>query len=201
MAFLKAGFVQDASPLMRGAGLMLRPPQPSDYAGWAELRDASRDHLMPWEPQWARDELSRWAYRRRLRYYQRDQREDLGYAFFIFIEATNELIGGLTISNVRRGVTQAGALGYWLGAAHTGKGFMRRSVAMATDFAFEELHLHRVEAACLPSNTRSIAVLRKNGFQEEGLARRYLKINGAWQDHLLFARLSDDPPVTEEDLV
>ena len=111
MAFLKTGFTQEATPLLRGRGLLLRPPAPSDYASWAELRDASRAHLMPWEPKWSRDELSRWAFRRRLRYYQRDQREDLGYAFFIFEATTSELMGGLTLSNVRRGVTQACALG------------------------------------------------------------------------------------------
>jgi ribosomal-protein-alanine N-acetyltransferase len=60
-------------------------------------------------------------------------------------------------------------------------------------FAFEELKLHRLEAACMPSNAASIRVLEKNGFQREGLARRYLKINGVWQDHLLYATLADDP--------
>lgn len=193
MAFLKTGFVSEISPLLRGHRIVMRPPAPSDYTAWAELRDVSRDHLTPWEPKWARDELSRWAYRRRLRYYQRDQREDLGYAFFIFAEDTGALMGGLTLSNVRRGVTQACALGYWLGEPYVGCGHMRNAVSLAADFAFAELRLHRIEAACLPSNAASIAVLRRNGFQEEGLARRYLKINGAWCDHLLFALLIDDP--------
>lgn len=193
MAFLKTGFTQEATPLLRGRGLLMRPPAPSDYTAWAELRDASRAHLMPWEPKWSRDELSRWAYRRRLRYYQRDQREDLGYAFFIFEAGSSRLIGGLTLSNVRRGVTQAAALGYWLGRAHTGRGHMRHAVALAAQFAFDELCLHRLEAACLPNNDPSIRVLRWNGFQEEGAARSYLKINGEWRDHLLFALLADDP--------
>ena len=192
MAFLKTGFAVEVAPILRGHGLLMRPPSSSDYTAWAELRDASRDHLVAWEPKWASDELSRWAYRRRLRYYQRDRREDLGYAFFIFSERHGELMGGLTLSNVRRGVTQACALGYWLGADHIGQGHMRKAVALAIDYAFDELCLHRVEAACLPSNAASIAVLRRNGFQEEGLARRYLKINGAWCDHLLFALLIDD---------
>lgn len=193
MAFLKTGFALEAAPVLRGGGLVLRPPAPSDYNQWAELRDLSRDHLIPWEPKWSRDELSRWAYRRRLRYYQRDQREDLGHAFFIFSEDDGALMGGLTLSNIRRGVTQAAALGYWLGFAYIGKGNMRNAVSLAIDYAFRDLRLHRIEAACLPSNTASISVLRSNGFQEEGLARRYLKINGAWCDHLLFALLTDDP--------
>lgn len=189
----------EAAPQLRGHGLLMRPPAPSDYAAWSDLRDMSRRHLIPWEPQWSRDELSRWAYRRRLRYYQRDQREDLGYAFFIFDADSHALMGGLTLSNVRRGVTQACALGYWLGERHTRKGHMRNAVALAVDYAFRDLRLHRVEAACLPSNAGSISVLRNNGFQEEGLARRYLKINGAWCDHLLFALLSDDPRTARHD--
>lgn len=193
MAFLKTGFATETLPQLRGRNLVMRPPAPSDYAAWADLRDLSRAHLTPWEPKWARDELSRWAYRRRLRYYQRDQREDLGYAFFIFEEETGALMGGLTLSNVRRGVTQACALGYWLGEPYIGQGNMRNAVALAVDYAFNDLRLHRIEAACLPSNAASIAVLRRNGFMEEGLARRYLKINGAWCDHLLFALLVDDP--------
>ena len=193
MAFLKTGFATETLPQLRGRNLVMRPPAPSDYAAWADLRDLSRAHLTPWEPKWARDELSRWAYRRRLRYYQRDQREDLGYAFFIFEEDTGALMGALTLSNVRRGVTQACALGYWLGEPYIGQGNMRNAVALAVDYAFNDLRLHRIEAACLPSNAASIAVLRRNGFMEEGLARRYLKINGAWCDHLLFALLVDDP--------
>ena len=192
MAFLKTGFAQETTPLLRGRGLLLRPPSASDYAAWAELRNSSRDHLIPWEPKWSRDELSRWSFRRRLRYYQRDQREDLGYAFFIFDATTSKLMGGLTLSNVRRGVTQACALGYWLGAPHVGRGHMRRAVSLAADFAFSELRLHRLEAACLPNNEPSIRVLRWNGFQEEGLARSYLKINGEWRDHILFALLADN---------
>lgn len=199
MAFLKTGFATENNPSLKGYGLVMRPPMPSDYHAWSELRNASKAHLTPWEPKWSKDELSRWAFRRRLRHYQRDLREDLGYSFFIFSSETGDLLGGLTLSNVRRGVTQAVALGYWLGERHTGQGHMRHAVSLAVDYAFEGLRLHRVEAACLPSNAHSIKVLRSNGFQEEGLARRYLKINGAWSDHILFALLSDDPRPGKDD--
>ncbi len=100
----------------------------------------------------------------------------------------------MTLNNVRRGVTQAVALGYWLGAQYTGRGLMTEAVCAAATFAFDRLRLHRIEAACLPHNAASIAVLERAGFTREGLARRYLKIDGVWQDHLLFARLVDDPP-------
>ncbi len=192
MAFLRSGLIGEIQPHVQGRGVYLRPPAPSDYPAWAELRNRSRDHLVPWEPQWSRDELSRSAYRRRLRHYHREMKEDLGYAFFIFRDADHELLGGLTLSNVRRGVTQAVSLGYWLGAPHVRRGVMREAVSAVATFAFDELKLHRMEAACLPHNHGSVRVLEQNGFQHEGLARRYLKIDGIWRDHLLFALLSDD---------
>jgi len=191
MAFLRSGLITDADPQLRGGRVWLRPPAMADYAAWAQLRSVSRGHLTPWEPTWANDELSRGAFRRRLRVYQRDQREDYGYAFFVFLLESGQLIGGLTMSNVRRGVTQAASLGYWTGLPHAGQGFMTEAVGVAARFAFDDLGLHRLEAACLPDNRASMKVLENNGFEREGLARGYLKINGRWQDHVLFARLSD----------
>jgi ribosomal-protein-alanine N-acetyltransferase len=197
VAFLKSSIGNDYNPLIRARGLWLRPPQMSDYAEWAQLRASSRDHLTPWEPQWARDELSRSAYRRRLRHYQREQREDQGYAFFLFRAGDDTMLGGLTLSNVRRGVSQSASLGYWLGVNHVRQGYMTEAVRILLPVAFEELRLHRIEAACLPVNIASIRVLQRNSFQHEGLARHYLKINGIWQDHVLFARIDDDRRATE----
>ncbi|MEO0797751.1 MAG: GNAT family protein [Pseudomonadota bacterium] len=191
MAILRTGFSHESEPQLRGPRLTLRPPIMSDYVAWAELRARSRAHLVPWEPAWGHDELSRGSFRRRLRVHQRDQREDLGYAFFLFLPG-GTLVGGLTLSNVRRGVTQATSLGYWVGSDFTQQGYMTEAVSVATTFAFETLGLHRIEAACLPQNLASVGVLKHNGFQQEGYARRYLKINGDWQDHLLFALLEDD---------
>jgi len=193
MAFLRSGLISDFQPFVQGQGIYLRAPAMADYGAWAELRNRSRDHLTPWEPQWSRDELSRTAYRRRLRHYNREMKDDLGYALFIFRDGDGTLLGGVTISNIRRGVTQAASLGYWMGAPHVRQGHMTRAVAAASRFVFDELKLHRLEAACLPHNEGSIRVLINNGFQHEGLARRYLKIDGNWRDHLLFGLLSDDP--------
>lgn len=197
MAFLRSPIVAEPQHIVSGQGITLRQPAMVDYQAWAELRTRSREHLTPWEPQWSRDELGRSAFRRRLRLYQREQREDQTFAFFLFRDSDNTLLGGLTLSNVRRGVTQAATLGYWLGLPHVGQGYMRRGVSAIIPFAFDELRLHRLEAACLPRNTASIAVLERNGFQHEGLARRYLKIDGHWQDHVLFALLADDPHPVE----
>jgi len=190
MAFLRSQGEADAE--IHGQQVFLRHPAMGDYAGWAELRAMSRQHLTAWEPQWARDELTRSAYRRRLRQYQRELREDQGYAFFVFRHRDAALLGGLSISTIRRGVAQAASIGYWIGAPYAGNGYMTDAVKAILPFAFGTLGLHRLEAACLPHNGPSARVLEKSGFRREGTARRYLKINGVWQDHLLFALLQDD---------
>jgi [ribosomal protein S5]-alanine N-acetyltransferase len=192
MALLRATSPSDFGPVIESDRVMLRTPQMSDYPAWAELRASSREFLMPWEPLWAPDELSRASFRRRVRHYLRDLREDVGYALFIHATATNALVGGLTLCNVRRGVTQSCTLGYWIGASHAQQGYMTAAVRAVVPFVFDSLELHRLEAACLPTNAASIRLLEKTGFKREGLARRYLRINGAWQDHLLYALLDSD---------
>jgi ribosomal-protein-alanine N-acetyltransferase len=156
------------------------------------LREKSRAFLVPWEPTWPADDLTRGAFRRRLKRYAEDQRTDQAYAFFIFRQEDNSLVGGLTLANVRRGVAQAGSLGYWLGEPFVRRGYMSAAVKALLPFAFGTLKLHRVEAACIPTNAASIRLLEKCGFVREGYAREYLCINGVWQDHLLYARLARD---------
>jgi [ribosomal protein S5]-alanine N-acetyltransferase len=182
-------------PVLQGDGIFLRYPEMSDFAPWAALRNESREFLAPWEPTWAPDELSRAAFRRRLRRYQREIRSDLGYPFFLFRKPDGILMGGCTLSHVRRGVTQSAAVGYWIGARFARQGHMQAALAALVPFVFQVLALHRLEAACIPENGASRALLTKIGFREEGLARRYLQINGQWRDHTLFALLEDDPPV------
>jgi ribosomal-protein-alanine N-acetyltransferase len=193
MALLRTATPSDLGPVIESDKVVLRTPQMSDYPGWAELRAASREFLTPWEPLWASDELSRASFRRRVRHYLRDLREDVGYALFIFAARSGSLVGGLTLCNVRRGVTQSCTLGYWIGARFSQQGYMSAAVRAVVPFVFDSLELHRLEAACLPSNTASIKLLEKTGFKREGLARCYLRINGVWQDHLLYALLDSDP--------
>jgi len=182
-----------SAPMVRGRGVYLRPAQQGDWADWAQLRAESRDFLIPWEPTWSADELTRNAYRRRLRRYSKEMRDGTGYAFFVFRQIDDALIGGATLSNIRLGVTQTGTLGYWMGERHAGRGHMSDAVHAILGFVFEELRLHRLEAACLGSNDPSKGVLHSTGFQYEGHARRHLRIDGAWRDHVLFAILADDP--------
>ena len=192
MAFLRSVGGFDVSLQVPGQGVRLRTPQMSDYAEWAELRERSRSFLTPWEPTWPKDDLTRTAFRRRLRRYAQDIRDDQAYPFFVFRAPDDVLLGGLTLSNIRRGVAQSCALGYWMGAAYAGRGHMTAAVRAVLPFVFDTLCLHRLEAACLPHNLPSIRLLERVGFQREGLARRYLCINGVWQDHLLYALLRDD---------
>jgi [ribosomal protein S5]-alanine N-acetyltransferase len=177
---------------LAGRRVYLRPPEDRDWRPWADLRTVSRDFLVPWEPSWPSDALSRESFRRRLRRYGIDWREDAGYSFFIFRAGDNALLGGATLGNVRRGVAQSGTLGYWIGEPHARQGYMTDAIETTVAFAFESLQLHRLEAACLPSNTASQGVLRKLGFRQEGYARRYLRINGEWCDHLLYALLAEE---------
>jgi [ribosomal protein S5]-alanine N-acetyltransferase len=192
MAFFRSVNFNEPVPTIQGAGVVLKTPQPADYAEWARLREQSRSFLVPWEPTWPADDLTRAAFRRRLRRYAEDQRADLAYAFFLFREEDDVLIGGLTLGNIRRGVAQAGSLGYWMGAPYARKRHMTAAVRALLGFAYTALRLHRVEAACIPTNVPSIALLERVGFTREGFAREYLCINGIWQDHLLYARLKDD---------
>lgn len=193
MAFFRAVSLSEPPTLLRGEGVMLRSPRMADHPAWAALREASRDFLTPWEPTWPADDLTRSAFRRRLRRYTEDQRTGQGHAFFVFREADGVLLGGLTLTNIRYGVAQMATLGYWMGAPHAGHGHMTRAVAALIPFVFKTLRLHRLEAACIPTNVASIRLLRRAGFTQEGYARRYLCINDVWQDHLLFARLDDAP--------
>ena len=182
----------DPQPLVRGDGLYLRPAAAADYTAWARLREQSRAFLTPWEPTWPSDDLTRAAFRRRLRRQAEDIAADESFAFLIFDSTSDELLGGLTLGGVRRGVAQAATLGYWMGAPHAGKGRMTRAVAAVVRFGFDTLRLHRLEAACIPDNAPSIALLECNGFQREGFARAYLKINDAWRDHVLLALLEGE---------
>jgi ribosomal-protein-alanine N-acetyltransferase len=175
---------------IEGEGVRLRPPRASDYGEWRELRAASREFLQPWEPTWPADDLTRAAFRRRLAAYARDREAGTAYPFFVYRTRDDALTGGITLSNVRRGVAQMGSVGYWSGKPFARQGHTLAAVRALTLFAFRSLALHRLEAACLPHNVASRTLLNRAGFQEEGLAQAYLKINGVWRDHVLFGLVS-----------
>jgi ribosomal-protein-alanine N-acetyltransferase len=179
----------DAANRLTGEGVTLRPPQVGDFEAWRELRAASRDFLQPWEPVWPADDLTRTGFNRRLTAYRRDRDLAAGYAFFVFRDSDGALTGGASLSNLRRGIAQTASLGYWSGHRFARQGHTLAAVRALIAFSWEKLGLHRIEAACLPSNVASGNLLLKAGFTEEGYARAYLKINGEWRDHRLFGRI------------
>lgn len=192
MALFRIGVSPDTPTFLRGDGLYLRPGEMRDFEQWANLRDRSRTFLTPWEPVWPSDDLTRAAFRRRIRAQAEELENDEAYPFLIFRD-DDALLGGLTVGQVRRGVSQTATLGYWMGEPFAGRGYMSRAVRAAANFTFGTLRLHRLEAACLAHNASSIRVLERVGFVREGFARSYLRINGRWQDHVLFALLESDP--------
>lgn len=148
-------FLARADPYrLTGDRVFLRPPERGDYEGWASLRAGSRDFLAPWEPNWPPDALSRASFRGRVARYAEDWRTDQAYNFFIFSH-DETLIGGIGLSNVRRGVSESASLGYWVGKPFARQGYMTASLPLVVEFGFERLGLHRLEAACLPSNIPS----------------------------------------------
>jgi len=180
--------VAGETPVLRGRNVLLRLPQMRDYEAWYELRRASRDFLKPFEPRWSEADLARRVYTHRVRRARQEALDGTDYSFFIFLPdgGKEELVGGITLSNVRRRAAQFVNLGYWMGQSYAGKGIMTEAVSVVVPFVFDTLDLHRIHAAFLPGNTASRRVLEKNGFVEEGFAKHYLQIDGRWEDHVLF---------------
>lgn len=172
--------------------MVLRLPQHRDFREWAALRNTSSEFLTPWEPSWAGDHLSRRSFTNRVYWAQRAV--NAGNAAPLFLERRSDgaLIGAITLDNIRRGPAQAGTLGYWIGQQHSRQGYMHEAIMGLVHFAFTNLDLSRIEAACLPQNAASRGVLEKAGFKYEGVAQSYLQINGRWRNHVLYANLRLD---------
>jgi ribosomal-protein-alanine N-acetyltransferase len=181
-------FARDDTPVLMGQLVTLRAPRISDYSDWRRLRRESRDFLKPFEPRWTEADLSRRVFSSRLRRGREEARAGTDYTFFVFLrEGSREvLVGGLTLSNIRRRAAQFVTLGYWMGRDYAGRGIMTEAVGAVVPFVFDTLGLHRIHAACIPSNAASRRVLEKNGFREEGFAEHYLQIDGRWSDHVFF---------------
>jgi ribosomal-protein-alanine N-acetyltransferase len=171
---------------------LLRLPRYQDFNQWHRLRAESRKFLEPWEPTWRRDELTEGAYRARVVRGKQEYTSGQAVPLFIFLKGDMTLVGGVTIGYIRRGAAQSCMIGYWMGERHAGQGHMFAALQMVIPYIFTGLELHRIEAACIPDNARSIRLLEKAGFQQEGYLRGYLKINGQWHDHVMFSRLATD---------
>jgi ribosomal-protein-alanine N-acetyltransferase len=171
----------------------IRPTAPDDAAAQLALRLTNREHTGPWDP--ARDEsfYTEAGQRLELDLDQRSWAAGSAYAFAVLdTQLGDRLIGRVALSNVVRGPWQNATLGYWIDQDSLGKGHATRAVRLVLRFAFEHAGLHRVQPAIIPRNTRSVRVAEKAGFRLEGRALRYLKINGTWEDHDVYALTAED---------
>ena len=185
---------QDSLPslILDAFRVYLRPPQATDVRKWIGVRHRNRDYLKPFEPAWDANCLTENYFQRRLARQIHEWDTGLGNSFLIFKKDGDELIGGMNINHICRGAGQYASLGYWIDEAHQGQGYMAEALRVTLKYAFEELQLHRVHAACIVKNARSRNLLLRCGFREEGFAERYIAIDGEWQDHHLFGITFED---------
>jgi len=179
-------------PSVETERMTLRLPVHGDYRAWSSLREASAEHLTPWEPVWAHDHLSRKAFTNRVYWAGRAEATGTALPLLLIRREDQRLLGAVTLDNIRRGPVQAGTIGYWIGAPFARRGYMKEAVLAVVHYAFTTLDLSRIESACLPENTPSRGVLEKCGFKYEGVAQSYLQINGRWRNHVLYANLRND---------
>lgn len=171
----------------------LRCPKLDDYTAWKSLYLRSLDFLKPYEPERPRDYVTNFShFSSMVEIAETEIWQDKGYRFFIFDKETSELLGGIALSNLIRGSFQNAHCGYWIGEKFTRQGFMTEALSETVRFVFRHLKLHRVQASCLVKNERSIGLLEKLKFRNEGIAKGYLKIDGKWQDHIRFAMTFED---------
>ena len=172
--------------------MTLRLPEHADWRQWSEVREASAEFLVKWEPVWSNDHLTRRAFTNRVYWAQRAEAQGQALPVLLIRREDQQLLGALTLDNIRRGPAQTGTFGYWIGEPFARQGYMREAILALTHHAFTRLDLSRLEAACLPENLPSRGVLEKCGFKYEGVAQSYLQINGRWRNHVLYANLRGD---------
>lgn len=172
--------------------MVLRPPMHIDFRPWSDLRRESAEFLQPWEPSWSADHLTRKGFVNRVYWANRSIAQGTAVPLFLIHREENKVIGAITLDNIRRGPSQAGTIGYWIGESQARQGYMQEALTALVHYAFEVLDLSRLESACLPENAASRALLEKCGYKYEGVAQSYLQINGRWRNHVLYANLRSD---------
>jgi ribosomal-protein-alanine N-acetyltransferase len=183
---------------LMGERVYVRPPTPSDWPAWSSVRRDNQKALETLEPTWPEGCLGQDFFMRRLKRQTYDWFDKAAYSFLVF-HTSNRLIGGINLNHVAHGAAQNASLGYWLDEKHQGQGYMREALALVIKFAFTDLGLHRLHGACLPGNAKSVALLKGLGFAEEGFAKSYYRINGQWEDHVLFGLIkSESAPMPEQ---
>ncbi len=184
---------------LSGPRVTLRPLVPTDFAAWQDVRRANGDWLTPWEP--ARNPNlpdvveSSEAFAMRCSARERERQLGTGFGFGIFVRepavgrrrARQRFAGEINLSSVQRGPFQSAYVGYWIDQSQAGHGYMSESLVLVARFAFEQVRLHRIQVSIIPRNHRSRRVVDKLKLREEGIALRYLEINGVWEDHVRYA--------------
>jgi [ribosomal protein S5]-alanine N-acetyltransferase len=190
--------------ILTGPRVELRPLRGSDFDAWHEVRSRSRDWLEPWEPlaeAGSPDPVSDpEAFRARCGAWERQRHFDTAYGFGLFLH-DGSLIGEVSLGSVQRGPFQSAFVGYWIDALHAGQGFIPEGVAVVLRYGFEELHLHRIEAAIVPRNRASRRVVEKLGLRDEGVSSRFLQIRGVWEDHVRYAITAEEWDARRDEIV
>lgn len=191
------------SSTLSGRRIVLRPLVLEDFPQWREVRRRNTDWLVKWEPlrvAGAPDPVeSRDAFAIRCGARQRERQLGTGYGYGIFVGGA--FAGEINLSIVQRGPFQSSYLGYWIDERHAGQGYMPEAVVCVLRAAFENLGLHRVQISIIPRNTASRRVVEKLEIRNEGLAERYLEINGVWEDHYRYAITAEEWEARREELV
>ena len=181
-------------PELQSKRLVLRGLRPSDFLGWQEVRRRCADWLLVWEPMrppGSPDTAeSRRAFEARCEARDRERAAGSSFGFGIFFE--DRFVGECNVNSVQRGAMQSGYVGYWIDELYAGRGFMPEAVVAVLRFGFEQAGLHRLQVSIIPRNHASRRVADKLALRDEGIAQRYLEINGAWEDHVRYAITAEE---------
>jgi ribosomal-protein-alanine N-acetyltransferase len=177
-----------------GRRVVLRPLVPADFPQWSEVRMRCADWLLKWEPRRLPGHpdpaLDRETFAIRCSARERERQLGAAYGFGIFVD--NHFAGEINLNSVHRGPLQMAEVGYWIDQARAGQSYMPEAVVVLLRYGFEELLLHRLQISIIPRNAPSRRVMAKLGIREEGIAVRYLEINGTWEDHVRYAITAEE---------
>ena len=193
-----------SNPPIRLAGkrITMRPLAASDFRAWSEVRARNADWLTVWEPRrqptLPDPTTDRSAFTSRCVQRDRDRVNGVAYQFGLFID--QRVAGEVNLNNVVRGAMQSGTIGYWIDRHHAGQAYVAEGVGLLMQFAFEQLGLHRVEICIVPRNTNSRRVMEKLDIRDEGVALRYLEINGVWEDHIRYAMTIEEWTIRRQEI-
>lgn len=185
-------FFKKPEVLIETERLTLRLPVQNDFGNWVQLRRKSESFLLPWEPKQTVGFYSRSAFKVRVSWGKKNFSLKKAMPIFIFKKDDSALIGAVTLDNIRYGAIESASLGYWIGKPFSKRGYMKEALRAIIYYSSEHLKIGRIEAATLPENLPSRNLLEKSGFNFEGIVESYLKINGSWRDHVLYASLNFD---------